>query len=111
VDNFLYNYWLGVQPGPATDVYTLDDGRKIAVWCSGPHELEQEEGSGWTTVYVGNTCHDVETGQLVTVSYTKRWLFSGEYDGQNYERAYFGDYEVLDQYLLGSNLGLAFVEE
>ena len=59
IDNFLYNYWLGVQPGPATDVYTLDDGRKVAVWCSGPHELELEEGSGWTTVYVGNTCHDV----------------------------------------------------
>ena len=110
VDNFLYNYWLGAQPGPATDVYTMDDGRKVAVWCSGPHEIELEEGGGWTTVYVGNTCHDVETGELVTVSYTKRWLFSGEYDGQKYERAYFGDYEVLDQYLVDTNVALAFLE-
>ena len=111
IDNFLYNYWLGVQPGPATDVYTLDDGRKVAVWCSGPHELELGESSGWTTVYVGNTCHDVRTGELVSVSYTKRWLFTGEYDGQSYERAYFGDYEVLDQHLVDTNAELAYVEE
>ena len=111
IDNFLYNYWLGVQPGPATDVYTMDDGRKVAVWCSGPHELELEESSGWTTVYAGNTCHDVRTGELVTVSYTKRWLFTGEYDGQKYERAYFGDYEALDQRLVDTNADLSFVEE
>lgn len=111
VDNFLYNYWLGVQPGPATDVYTMEDGREVAVWCSGPHEIELEEGSGWTTVYKGTTCHDVRTGELVSVTYTKRWLFSGEYDGQQYERAYFGDYEVLDQYLLDTNVELAFIEE
>ena len=46
----------------------------------------------------------------MTVSYTKRWLFSGEYDGQKYERAYFGDYEVLDQYLVDTNVDLAFLE-
>ena len=111
IDNFLYNYWLGAQPGPATDVYTMDDGRKVAVWCSGPHEIELEEGSGWTTVYKGNTCHDVRTGELVSMSYTKRWLFSGEYDGQKYERAYFGDYETLDQYLVDTDVELSFVEQ
>jgi len=111
IDNFLYNYWLGAQPGPATDVFTMDDGREVAVWCSGPHEIELEEGSGWTTVYKGNTCHDVRTGELVSMSYTKRWLFSGEFDGQQYERAYFGDYETLDQYLVDTNVELSFVEQ
>ena len=78
----------------------MDDGRKVVVWCSGPHETEIEEGGGWTTVYKGNTCHDVNTGELVSLSYTKRWLFSGEYDGQKYERAYFGDFESLEQRLI-----------
>ncbi len=111
VDNFLYNYWLGVQPGPATNVYTLADGRKVAVWCAGPHEFELEESGGWTTVYAGSTCHDVRTGELVSLNYTKRWLYTGEYEGQQYERAYFGDYETLDQYLLDTNVELFFVEE
>ena len=108
-DNFLYNYWLGVQPGPATNIFEMDDGREIAVWCSGPHELELEENDGWVTKYVGETCHDVKTGELVSVSYTKRWLFTGEYNGQKYEQAYFGDYEVLDQYLVDSNIELGYV--
>ncbi len=111
VDNFLYNYWLGVQPGPATNVFALDDGRKVAVWCGGPHEFELEESGGWTTVYQGNTCHDVRTGQLVSLNYTKRWLYSGEYEGQQYERAYFGDYESLDQTLIESNADLFVIEE
>lgn len=110
VDNFLYNYWLGVQPGPATNKFKMEDGREVAVWCSGPHELELEDSDGWTTLYVGETCHDVNTGELVSVSYTKRWLFTGEFDGQKYERAYFGDYEMLDQYLINSNSPLAFIE-
>lgn len=110
VDNFLYNYWLGVQPGPVTNVYTLDDGRQVAVWCSGPQEFELPESDGWTTVYEGSTCHDVRTGELVTLNYTKRWLYTGSFDGQNYERAYFGDFETLEQYLIDSNAELSFVE-
>ncbi len=110
-DNFLYNYWLGIQPGPATNTFTMDDGRKVAVYCSGPHELDLEENNGWTTRYVGETCHDVKTGELVSVSYTKRWLFTGEYDGQKYERAYFGDYEVLEQHLVDTNAELAFIDD
>jgi hypothetical protein len=111
VDNFLYNYWAGVQPGPPTNVFTLDDGRNIAVWCSGPHEFELEEEGGWTTVYEGDSCHDVRTGELVSLAYTKRWLFSGEYEGQKYERAYFGDYETLEQYLIDTNANLYEVEK
>lgn len=110
IDNFLYNYWLGMEPGPATNVFTLDDGRKVVVWCSGPHELEIAEGDGWDTVYQGETCHDVRTGTLVSLSYTKRWLFTGEYQGQQYERAYFGDYETLEQYLVDANYSLYYVD-
>lgn len=111
VDNFLYNYWLGIQPGPATNVFAMDNGQKVAVWCDGPHEFELEESGGWTTVYQGNTCHDVRTGELVSLNYTKRWLYTGEYEGQQYERAYFGDYETLDQYLLDTNVQLFTVEK
>lgn len=111
LDNFLYNYWLGMQPGPATDVYTLGNGRQVAVWCSGPQEFELPEENGWTTVYEGSTCHDVRTGELVTLNYTKRWLYTGSFEGQNYERAYFGDYETLEQYLLDTNAQLSYVEQ
>jgi hypothetical protein len=111
VDNFLYNYWLGGEPGPATNVYTMDNGRKVVVWCSGPHEVEIEESGGWTTVYRGDTCHDVRTGTLVSLSYTKRWLFTGEFDGQRYQRAYFGDYETLVQHLIDTNAELDYITE
>lgn len=109
-DNFLFNYWLGRQPGEATNVYTLADGRKVAVWCSGPHEVEIEEEDGWVTAYEGKTCHDVNTGMLVLLSYTKRWLFTGEHNGEQYERAYFGDYESLEQRLDSTTAGLMLVE-
>jgi hypothetical protein len=111
IDNFVYNYWMGAQPGPATDVYTLDDGRNVVVWCSGPHELEIEESDGWTTVYKGSTCHDVQSGELVFLEYTKRWLFTGEYGDQRYERAYFGDFETYEQRLVDTNVDLLYVEK
>jgi hypothetical protein len=110
IDNFLFSYWAGRQPGPATNVFRFENGRKVAVWCSGPHELELPEEGGWLTVYQGNTCHDVRTGELVSLSYVKRWLYSGEYEGQRYERAYFGDYESLDQYLVDTNASLSYIE-
>ena len=28
------------------------------------------------------------------MQYTKRWFFTGEFEGDRYERAYFGDYEI-----------------
>jgi len=109
-DNFLYGYWLGDSPGTANGAYTLPDDRSNAVWCSGPHTVEIEEGAGWTTVYEGNTCHDVRTGMLVVLSYNKRWLFTGEFEGQSYDRAYFGDNETLRQRLVDTTATLAFVE-
>ena len=110
-NNFLYGYWLGGDPGQANGAYTLPDGQAVAVWCSGPYNVEIEEGAGWTTVYEGNTCHDVRTGMLVLLSYNKRWLFTGEFEGESYERAYFGDNETLRQRLLDTNVDLRFVRE
>ncbi|HRW05070.1 MAG TPA: SH3 domain-containing protein [Caldilineaceae bacterium] len=110
-ENFLYGYWLGGNPGEANGVYTFPDGRAVAVFCSGPHTVEIEEGGGWTTLYEGNTCHDVRTGILVVLSYNKRWLFTGEFEGQSYDRAYFGDNETLRQRLTDTNLELSFVEK
>ena len=110
-NNFLYGYWLGSNPGQANGAYTLPGGKSVAVWCSGPHSVEIEEGGGWTTVYEGNTCHDVRTGMLVLLSYTKQWLFTGEFEGKSYERAYFGDNEVLNQRLIKTDVELEFVEK
>jgi len=110
-DNFLYSYWRGQQPGAANGVYTLDDGKAVAVFCSGPHTVELEEGDGWTTVYEGNTCHDVRSGLLVLLSYNKRWLFTGEFEGETYDHAYFGDSESLEQRLAATNIELFEVEK
>jgi hypothetical protein len=110
-DNFLYSYWAGQQPGAPNGVYTMKAGRAAAVYCSGPHEVEIEEGGGWTTVYEGNTCHDTRTGMLVYLSYNKRWLFTGEYEGKDYERAYFGDFETLEQKLVDTDVELFFVRK
>jgi len=108
--NFLYSYWIGKDPGTPNGVYSLDDGRNMAVWCSGPYTVEIDEGDGWTTVYEGETCHEVKTGMLVLLDYTKRWLFTGEFDGEAYERAYFGDSEQLTQYLTYTNADLLLVQ-
>jgi hypothetical protein len=108
--NFLYSYWLGANPGKAMGVLPLgktDQG--VSVYCSGPHTVEIEEGGGWTTVYQGNTCHDVETGMLVFLNYTKRWLFTGDYDGKTYTRAFFGDVERMEQRLLNTSAPVSLV--
>ena len=109
--NFLYGYWLGANPGEANGVFPLDGKRGVVVHCSGPHSVEIEEGGGWTTVYDGNTCHDVKTGTLVYLSYTKRWLYTGDFEGKTYDRAYFGDSEKLEQKLAETNIELDFVEK
>lgn len=82
----------------------------MAVWCW----LEQiviEEGDGWTTAYEGNTCHDVRTGMIVLLSYNKRWLYTGKYQGQTYDHAYFGDSETLEQKLADTNITLFWVKK
>jgi hypothetical protein len=110
-DNFLYSYWTGAEPGRPNGVYELENGDTAAVYCSGPHEVEVEEGGGWTTVYEGNTCHDVRTGMLVYMAYNKRWLYTGDFEGETYEREYFGDFETLEQKLVETDAELFFVEE
>lgn len=110
-ENFLYRYWVGPNSGEVNSVYKLRDGRQIAAWCSGPHTLEVEEGEGWSTVYIGNSCHDVRTGMLLDLSYEKRWLFTGEFEGQTYNREYFGDFETLEQHLADTSAELFEVEE
>jgi len=93
---FIYRYWAGVEPGPANTVFTLSDGRQINAWCQDSLQAEVDEGGGWTTIYDGSTCYDVNSGILLNMSYTKRWLFSGTFDGQTYERAFLGDSESYD---------------
>jgi len=111
VDDFRYNYWLGTQPGPVTNVFTFDDGRQVAVWCGAQQQFDVPVGDGWTNSIQGYTCHDVLTGTMVYITYTTRWLYTGEYEGQNYERAYFGDYETLEQYLVDTNADLSFIKK
>lgn len=111
VDDFRYNYWLGEAPGPATNVFRFDDGRRVAIWCGAEQEFDVPVGDGWTNAVQGYTCHDVRTGEMVYINYTTRWLYTGEYEGQNYERAYFGDYETLEQYLVETNAELSYIEE
>lgn len=111
IDDFRYNYWLGAQPGPATNVFTFEDGRQVAAWCGTEQEFDVPVGEGWTNAVRGYTCHDVRTGEMVYINYTTRWLYTGEYEGQNYERAYFGDYETLEQYLVETNAELSFLEK
>ena len=110
-DNFLYSYWLGEKPGAANGVYPLENNQGIMVYCNGPEKVEIEEGGGWTTVYEGNTCHDVETGMLVYMNYVKRWLFSGDFEGKTYDRAYFGDSERLVQQLTETTAPVGLVDK
>lgn len=111
VNNFLYSYWIGGEPGEANGVYRYDDDLGIAVWCSEPSDVEIEEGDGWTSVYEGSTCHDIKSGALVLLEYTKRWLYTGEYDGTTYNRSYFGDSETLEQRLVETNIDMAFMQQ
>ena len=46
---------------------------------------------------------------LVLLSYTKRWLYTGEFDGNTYDKAYFGDNETLVQRLSDTNVEMAEV--
>jgi len=111
VDDFRYNYWLGTQPGPTTSVFTFDDGRQVAAWCGAEQQFDVPVGDGWTNSVQGHTCHDVLTGEMVYIIYTTRWLYTGEYEGQNYDRAYFGDYETLEQYLVDTNADLSYIKK
>lgn len=108
-DNFLLSYWKGAPPGPLTGVYRFTDTVGIVASCAAPQTVEVEEGDGWTSVYDGVTCHDMRTGMLLYMNYTKRWLFTGDYEGQAFTRAFFGDTEKVEQRLTGTNVELQFV--
>lgn len=101
----LFEIWAGASPGPANRAVDLLD-RTLALWCTDTRTREVDQGSGWTVVYEGDACYDTRSGVLVTLQYVKRWLFSGEFEGQQYDRAYFGDYEVYQQILTSTNAPL-----
>ncbi len=106
---FFFNYWAGPRPGEANALFRLGTGEEIEAWCSGEQEAEVLEDSGWTTVYSGLTCHDVRSGMLVSMQYTKRWFFTGEFEGDRYERAYFGDFEIYRVKLEQTNARLGVI--
>ncbi len=109
-DLFLFNYWMGAAVGEANSVFTLPNGQQVLAWCSGPQSAEVEEADGWTTVYEGENCYDVRTGMLVSMQYSKQWLFTGTYEGKEYDRAFFGDVENYTVQLSETNLELATVD-
>ncbi|MBX2998056.1 MAG: SH3 domain-containing protein [Caldilineaceae bacterium] len=106
---FLFNFWAGIEPGPINSLFSLAPDAQVKTWCSEEQVLDLEEGDGWSARYNGMTCHDVRTGMLVAMKYTKRWLFTGEYEGEAYENAYFGDFEVYEVRLNNTNVELDFV--
>jgi len=105
---FFFNYWVGAKPGPVNSQYSLGE-REVASWCGDPQTAEVEEEGGWTSAYDGVTCYDERTGMLVAMKYTKRWLFTGEFEGEKYDKAYFGDFEVYEVALKETNVELDVV--
>lgn len=104
----LFNFWAGARAGTAQRRIELRDGRTVNTWCTDPQQAEVSEGDGWTTLYDGEVCYDVQTGMLVFMSYVKRWVFTGTFEGSDYERAYFGDSETYEQVLETTNAELSF---
>lgn len=82
-------------------------GTEVPMWCTEPRTREQDQGDGWTVIFEGEACYDLKSGMLMTMGYFKRWLFTGTYKGKQYERQYFGDYEVYEQVLTDTNVTLS----
>jgi hypothetical protein len=106
----LFQFWAGTKANQANQTIQLGDGREINAWCTGPQQAEMVAQDGWTTLYDGEVCYDVQTGMLVFMSYVKRWVFTGIFEGKIYERAYFGDSETYEQLLETTNARLSVVE-
>jgi hypothetical protein len=102
----LFYIWEGGDPGPESRTIELL-GRNLSLWCTDTRTRDVEQGDGWTVLYEGKACYDRSSGVLVTMEYTKRWLFSGSVGGQTVERAYFGDYEIYWQILMDTNVSLS----
>jgi hypothetical protein len=109
-DFFIFNFWAGANPGPFNSLYSLEPDVRVNTWCSDEQSTELEEGDGWSALYQGKTCHDIRTGMLVSMKYNKRWLYTGTFEGDVYERAYFGDFEVYEVRLSKSNVELDYVQ-
>jgi hypothetical protein len=109
-DFFLFHFWAGVEPGPVNSLFSLKPDVQVKTWCSEEQVLDLEEGDGWLARYNGMTCHDIRTGMLVAMKYTKRWLFTGDYEGEAYENAYFGDFEVYEVRLDNTNVDMDYVK-
>lgn len=110
-EDSLFQFWAGAKAASAAEALTLGDGRQVQVWCTGPQKAELAEKDGWMSLYDGEVCYDVRTGMLVFMSYMKRWVFTGIFEGKSYERAYFGDSETYEQLLETTNVQLSFVKE
>ncbi len=107
----LFQFWAGARAHTPEQQITLPDGRQVYAWCTGPTQAEVVESDGWMSLYDGEVCYDVRTGMLIFMSYIKRWVFTGFFDGKSYERAYFGDSETYQQLLETTNAQLSFVED
>ncbi|MBV7330339.1 SH3 domain-containing protein [Chloroflexi bacterium TSY] len=90
---FFDRYWMGANFVKADKTISLPDGLAVQAWCTEPQSLELEANENWIVVHDGEACYDVDTGMMIQLSYSKRWLFTGVVEGQNFERAFFGDTE------------------
>lgn len=102
----LFNIWEGADPGPANRSVALP-AATLTLWCTATRTQEQTQAGGWTAVFEGQACYDVESGVLALMQYVKRWLFTGAIGNQTFDRQYFGDYEVIQQVLLDTNAPLS----
>lgn len=107
---FTLRYWAGRDPGPVNAHVQVGAEQTVQAWCAREQEAELEESGGWVTVYRGTACYDAHLGMLVAMKYDKRWLFSGEYEGEVYDRAYFGDREIYEIRLEETNAPLTLAE-
>ncbi len=105
---FLVDYWHGADSGPTNSIFTLSDDRKVAAWCDNQLTDEVPQENGWVNTYVGAACYDVRTGILLSMNYIKRWFYSGEFEGEIYDRAYLGDFEVYEITLNRTNIELLY---
>lgn len=110
-DDVLFQFWAGAKIRTPEQEITLPNEREVYVWCTGPTQAEVAGADGWISLYDGEVCYDVRTGMLVFMSYIKRWVFTGVYEGKSYERAFFGDSETYQQLLESTNAQLSYVEE
>lgn len=102
----LFYVWEGSNPGPETGIMEVA-GRRLSVWCTETRTREVPQQEGWTVVFQGHACYDRVSGILVSLRYSKQWLFTGTFNGQAYEHHYFGDFETYEQVLTSTNVPLA----